>query len=257
MSNIIAAKNLNFSYGENQVIHNLNLNIKEGKITTLIGANGCGKSTLFGLLTKNLKPDSGEIFLEDKNIREMKLKEFAKNVAIVHQYNTAPMDVTVEQLVAYGRTPYHSICRRDNIEQDEERIRRAMEITNIYDIRNRNVAELSGGQKQRVWIAMSLAQDTRILFLDEPTTYLDIRYQLEILKIIRRLNREFQMTIIMVLHDLNQSLFYSDELVAMSDGKILASGNPKQVLTRQMLRDIYHVDLKITEVEQTPFVIPI
>ena len=210
MDNVFDINGLTFSYGTNEVIKGLDLSIKQGKVTTLIGANGCGKSTLFNLITKNLRPNSGEIRLEGKDISQVKLKDFARQVAIVHQYNTAPADISVEKLVAFGRTPYHGLGSPSNSEEDEEKIKRALEITNTEKLKDKAVAQLSGGQKQRVWIAMALAQDTKILFLDEPTTYLDIRYQLQILKLVRKLNEEYGMTVIMVLHDINQSLYYSD-----------------------------------------------
>lgn len=254
---IFTVENLSFAYGKNEVIKNLSVSLHEGKITTLIGANGCGKSTLFNLLTKNLKPATGRVMLRDENIAEKKLKDFAKEVAIVHQYNSAPADITVERLVSYGRTPYLSMGISKNPKEDEEKIQWAMEITHTLKYKDKPVSELSGGQKQRVWIAMALAQDTKVLFLDEPTTYLDIRYQLQILKLIRKLNREYGITIIMVLHDINQSLYYSDEIVAMKDGKMIAQGIPKEILTEKLVRNVYGVDLRITELDGKPFVIPV
>ncbi len=255
--NIFTVRELFFAYGKHEVLKGLNLELHEGMITTLIGANGCGKSTLFNLMTKNLKPDAGYIALRGKNIADTRLKDFARKVAIVHQYNTAPTDLTVEKLVSYGRTPYHTMGLSYDAGEDEEKVRRAMEITDTLKYRNKLVAELSGGQKQRVWIAMALAQDTKMLFLDEPTTYLDIRYQLQILKLIRQLNREFGMTIVMVLHDINQSLYYSDEIVAMQNGKIIVQGLPEEIITSELVKTVYDVDLKIHSVNGKPFVIPV
>ena len=256
-NNVFTVKNLSFAYGRQQVLKNLDLELHEGKITTLIGANGCGKSTLFNLMTKNLKPDEGEILLREEKIASMKLKDFAWEVSIVHQYNTAPVDLSVEKLVGYGRTPYHTMGLSPDPKEDEEKIRRALEITHTYKHKDKPVSELSGGQKQRVWIAMALAQDTRVLFLDEPTTYLDIRYQLQILKLIRQLNREYGITIVMVLHDINQSLYYSDEIVAMKDGKMIAHGLPEEILTGELVREVYDVELDIRSVDGKPFVIPV
>ena len=173
--NVFTVKGLSFAYGKQQVLNGLDLQIHEGAITTLIGANGCGKTTLFNLMTKNLRPDKGEVFLNDKNIADLRLKDYAKRVAIVHQYNTAPADITVERLISYGRTPYHTMGLSPDVKEDEEKVKWAMEITNTLKYKDKAVSELSGGQKQRVWIAMALAQDTKVLFLDEPTTYLDIR----------------------------------------------------------------------------------
>lgn len=257
MDNVFDIKGLTFSYGTNEVIKGLDLSIKQGKVTTLIGANGCGKSTLFNLITKNLRPNSGEIRLEGKDISQVKLKDFARQVAIVHQYNTAPADISVEKLVAFGRTPYHGFGSLSNSEEDEEKIMRALEITNTEKLKDKAVAQLSGGQKQRVWIAMALAQDTKILFLDEPTTYLDIRYQLQILKLVRKLNEEYGMTVIMVLHDINQSLYYSDEIVAMKDGRITAQGKPEEIITSELIKNVYDVELGISAVNGRPFVLPV
>ena len=256
-SNIFTVKDLSFAYGKQVVLQNLDLELHEGKITTLIGANGCGKSTLFNLMTKNLKPDEGEIFLREESITNLRLKDFAKEVSIVHQYNTAPVDLSVEKLVGYGRTPYHTMGLSPDPKEDEEKIRWALEITHAYKHKDKPVSELSGGQKQRVWIAMALAQDTRVLFLDEPTTYLDIRYQLQILKLIRQLNREFGITIIMVLHDINQSLYYSDEIVAMKNGRMIAHGLPEEILTGELVQEVYDVNLDIRTVDGKPFVIPV
>lgn len=257
MDNVFDIKNLTFSYGTNEVIRGLDLSIKQGKVTTLIGANGCGKSTLFNLITKNLRPQSGGILLEGRDISQVKLRDFAKQVAIVHQYNTAPADISVEKLVAFGRTPYHGFGSLSNSEKDEEKINRALKITNTEKIKYKAVAQLSGGQKQRVWIAMALAQDTKILFLDEPTTYLDIRYQLQILKLVRKLNEEYGMTVIMVLHDINQSLYYSDEIVAMKDGRITAQGKPEEIITSELIKSVYDVELGISAVNGKPFVLPV
>lgn len=255
VSDIFTVKNLSFAYGKHQVLQGLDVSLREGKITTLIGANGCGKSTLFNLMTKNLKPDQGEIQFQGQDIAHLRLKDFAKEVAIVHQYNTAPPDLTVEKLVGYGRTPYHTLGLSGDPQQDEEKIRWALEITHTVKHKDKPVAELSGGQKQRVWIAMALAQDTKVLFLDEPTTYLDVRYQLQILKLIQKLNREYGITIVMVLHDINQSLYYSDEIVAMKGGKIIAQGVPECILTGELVKEVYDVDLTIQSVDGKPFVI--
>lgn len=256
-TNTYSVKDLRFAYGKHEVLKGLSFELHEGKITTLIGANGCGKSTLFNLMTKNLTPASGTIELRGKNIRDIRLKDFARQAAIVHQYNTAPSDLTAERLVEYGRTPYHSCCRPANGKEDDEKVRRAMEITHTLKYKDKPVSELSGGQKQRVWIAMALAQDTKILFLDEPTTYLDVRYQLQILRLVQSLNREYGITIVMVLHDINQSLYYSDEIIAMKDGKVIAQGTPEQTITTELVKEVYDVDLEIRSVDGKPFVIPV
>lgn len=255
--NVFQIRGLSFAYGKHTVLKGLDLDLHAGRITTLIGANGCGKSTLFHLMTKNLRPDAGRILLRDQDISACRLRDFARQVAIVHQYNTAPADLSVEKLVAYGRTPYQTMGLSPDPEADAEKIRWALEITHTDKYRDKPVAELSGGQKQRVWIAMALAQGTQVLFLDEPTTYLDIRYQLQILHLIRQLNREYGMTIVMVLHDINQSLHYSDEIVAMRDGQVCAHGLPEEIVTPQLIRRVYDVDLAIRPVDGKPFVIPV
>lgn len=219
-------RNLSFSYGKQKVLKDVSLKIEEGKITTILGANGCGKSTLFSLMTKNKYSRKGNIFLNGKNVLKLSLKEFARKVAIVQQYNTSSDDITVERLVEW-----------------------AMEVTNLTEYRDRAVQKLSGGQRQRVWIAMALAQNTRILFLDEPTTYLDIRYQIETLELIRKLNREYQITIVMVLHDINQAIYFSDRLVGLKDGQVVVEGAPQEVITPDSIEDLYGIRLRVAEVE--------
>ena len=255
--NVFQILGLSFAYGKHAVLKGLDLDLHAGRITTLIGANGCGKSTLFHLMTKNLRPDTGRILLHGQDISACRLRDFARQVAIAHQYNTAPADLSVEKLVAYGRTPYQTMGLSPDPEADAEKILWALEITHTDKYRDKPAAELSGGQKQRVWIAMALAQGTQILFLDEPTTYLDIRYQLQILHLIRQLNQEFGMTIVMALHDINQSLHYSDEIVAMSDGQVCAHGLPEEIMTPELIRRVYDVDLSIRPVDGKPFVIPV
>ena len=174
-------KNVEFSYGNYKVLNDISFKVQEGKITTIIGANGCGKSTLFNVITKNLKPQKGNVLLNGEDIKHISLKNFARQVAIVHQYNTAPNDITVEKLVSYGRIAHIDKGRR-NYADDEKYINFAMEVTGVSEFAKKQISNLSGGQRQRVWIAMALAQNTKILLLDEPTTYLDVRYQIEILR---------------------------------------------------------------------------
>lgn len=251
-------KNLSFSYPEKPVLNNLSLGISQGKITTLMGANGCGKSTLFQLLTKNLKPKQGEIFLEQTPLESMSLRAFSRKVAIVHQNNTAPGDLTVEQLVSYGRIPYAKMGRSVDQEKDERMVERAMKITGILGLRGKAIQALSGGQRQRAWIAMALAQGTKILLLDEPTTYLDVRYQLQILRLVKQLNEKLGITVLMVLHDINQALAYSDEIVALSpEGRLVAQGDPQQVITPETLRAMYGIDLQTMMVEGKKMVLTV
>lgn len=249
-------RNLSFSYGKNWVLKDTSFQIEEGKITTIMGANGCGKSTLFNLMTRNLYPGKGNIFLRGKNIQNLALKEFARKVSIVHQYNSSADDITAERLVSFGRTP-HMKLMQGRSEADERQIRWAMEVTNTEKYRDREISRLSGGQRQRVWIAMALAQNTKILFLDEPTTYLDIRYQIEILKLVQKLNREYGITIIMVLHDMNQAIHYSDRIIGLKDGHVAAEGAPDEMITPESIRELYGITLGVTEVEGEKFVLTV
>ena len=246
--NLMEVKHVSFSYGKNTILSDLSFAVKEGNITTVMGANGCGKSTLFSLMTKNQTPGKGKILLEGKNIANLRFIDFAKRVSIVHQYNSAADDITVERLVSYGRTPYQKMLGT-RTKEAEELVERAMEVTGILPYRDREIAALSGGQRQRVWIAMALAQNTKILFLDEPTTYLDIRYQLEILELVKKLNREYGITILMVLHEINQAITYSDEVIGLKDGSIVMQGKPQEVITAESMKELYGVSLKVVEVE--------
>ena len=249
-------RNLSFSYGKNKVLRDVSFKIEGGNITTIMGANGCGKSTLFSLMTKNLYPRKGNIFLSGKNIQNLSLKEFARKVSIVHQYNTSSDDITVERLVSFGRTP-HMKMMQARTQEDEELIQWAMEVTNVEKYKSREVSQLSGGQRQRVWIAMALAQNTKILFLDEPTTYLDIRYQIEILELIQKLNEEYGITIIMVLHDINQAIHFSQEVIGLKDGMVSFQGNPQEVINREGICDLYGIDLDVREIEGKKFVLTV
>lgn len=249
-------KNLSFSYGKNKILKDVTFQIQDGQITTIMGANGSGKSTLFSLMTKNLYPRKGKIFLHGKNIQNLVLKDFARKVSIVHQYNASSDDITVERLVSFGRTP-HMKMMQGRSDEDERLIQWAMEVTSIEKYRNREASRLSGGQRQRVWIAMALAQNTKILFLDEPTTYLDIRYQIEILELVKKLNQEFGITIIMVLHDINQAIYFSDKVIGLKDGLVAVQGNPQDVINRESIKQLYGIELDVTQVEGKTFVLTV
>lgn len=250
--------NLFFAYDKDDIIKGISFEIKDNKITTLMGANGCGKSTLFQLLTKNLKPREGSVFLDQRDIKDIRLKEFAQNVAIVHQYNTAPPDLPVHSLIAYGRIPFFKhFAKAQDKDKDKEIVDWALEVTDMSELKNRRMGQLSGGQRQRAWIAMALAQQPKILLLDEPTTYLDVKFQIEILRLIKSLNKEYSMTIVMVLHDINQAIYYSDEIIGMKKGNILFQGNPDDVITEESIQDMYGIHLKVSNVENQKFVLTV
>jgi len=250
--------NLFFAYDKDDIIKGISFEIKDNKITTLMGANGCGKSTLFQLLTKNLKPREGSVFLDQRDIKDIRLKEFAQNVAIVHQYNTAPPDLPVHSLIAYGRIPFFKhFAKAEDKDKDKEIVDWALEVTDMSELKNRRMGQLSGGQRQRAWIAMALAQQPKILLLDEPTTYLDVKFQIEILRLIKSLNKDYSMTIVMVLHDINQAIYYSDEIIGMKKGNILFQGNPSEVITEESIQDMYGIHLKVSNVDNQKFVLTV
>ena len=256
MKPAMEVRDLSFSYGKNKILKNVSLKIEEGKITTILGANGCGKSTLFSLMTKNLYSPKGRIFLRGKNLQNLNIKEFARQVAIVQQYNSAAGDMTVEELVSFGRTPYKKMLSGTS-KEDESIIENAMEVTGISLYKDREISRLSGGQRQRVWIAMALAQDTKILFLDEPTTYLDVRYQIEILELIKKLNKEYGITIVMVLHDINQAIYFSDNIIGLKNGNLLFCGEPYNVIDKESIKELYDVDLDVVMVNGSKFVLTV
>ena len=247
---------LYFAYDKEDIIKGVCFEIKRGKITTLMGANGCGKSTLFQLMTKNLKPRLGNVTLDEKDINTTKLKEFARNVAIVHQYNKAPSDLLIENLISYGRLPFLNHLQQPR-EEDKNIVQWALEVVNLKELRKRPMGQLSGGQRQRAWIGMSLAQKPKILFLDEPTTYLDVKYQIEILRLIKHLNEKYDMTIVMVLHDINQAIHYSDEIIGMKNGNILFQGNPNEVITEESIQEMYGIHLDVEHFKEPKYVLAV
>lgn len=247
-------RHLNFSYGKKTILNDLSLSFEKGKITTLLGANGSGKTTLFKLCTRNLRPKRGLIMLDDENIFHLQRRDFAKKVAIVHQQNRVTGTITVRELVSYGRTPHIKMMQQAT-KEDDEAIDWSLEVTNLKEIADEQVVSLSGGQRQRVWIAMALAQKSEMIFLDEPTTYLDVRYQVELLELIRSLNRDFGLSIVMVLHDINQALQYSDHLVGLKNGKLLFYGKPEEVITQENISSLYQIPLRTTMFEGKPYVV--
>ena len=248
MENIIEIKNLSFKYNTTKAIFSdLNLTIKKGEITTLLGKNGCGKSTLIKLLSKNITNYTGNIFLKNKELKSYSLKELAAKLSIVYQNNITPQEITVFDMVSFARLPYQNIFFYKQTKEDIEKINFALKETDLIDYKNTIVSELSGGQLQRVYIAMCLAQDTEIIILDEPTAFLDIKYQKSIMELVKRLNQELHLTIIMVLHDINQAITYSDNIVALLDGEIIKNDKAHTLLDEELLNKIYDTAIKIED----------
>ncbi len=251
------AKQLTLAYDSATIVRNLNLEIPAGKTTVLVGANGCGKSTLLRGLAKLLKPKSGIVYLDGKNIFQLKAKTVAKKLGMLPQSPTAPEGLTVRDLVAMGRYPYQSWMQQWSTE-DEKKVAEALEITTMTDLADRSLDSLSGGQRQQAWIAMVLAQDTDILLLDEPTTFLDLSHQVELLDLLDELQEINGKTIVMILHDLNLSCRYADYLIAIQQGKVYATGTPEQVMTEEMVRDVFNLECRIVNdpLANTPMCIP-
>ncbi len=242
--NGLKTQELSLSYDRELIIKQLSLSIATGQITTLVGPNGCGKSTLLRGLARLLRPQTGEVLLDSKAIHTMPTKQLAKQLGILPQGPSAPEGLTVYELVAQGRYPHQGFFQQWSVE-DEAATREAIAITNMAAFADRPLDTLSGGQRQRAWIAMTLAQNTPILLLDEPTTFLDIGYQLEVMELIERLNKERKMTILLVLHDLNQAARFSQRLIVLNQGVVVADGAPRDVLTNELLADVFKVRANI------------
>ncbi|GAE32240.1 ABC transporter ATP-binding protein [Halalkalibacter hemicellulosilyticus] len=251
-------RNVDYSYQQNiKTLSNISMTVAKGQITTIIGPNGSGKSTLLQLMSRHLTPEKGEVLLDGKKISLFSTKEFAREIAVVHQQNDAPTDMTVERLIEYGRLPYKKLLQMKQ-KEDDDIIAWALTCTNLEEKKDVMLHQLSGGERQRVWIAMSLAQKTNYLFLDEPTTYLDLFHQYEILEFITQLNQLNNMTIVMVLHDLNQAIKYSDQLIIMKDGAIVTQGKPAEVMNEQIIKEIYGVEVVMKSDKDTGlYIVPI
>ena len=237
---MIKAKNLKVGYEQKIIIEDLSIDIEKGQVVSILGPNGSGKSTLLHMMSTYLKPKSGKIYLGDKDLGKLKQKEIAKYISCVYQENEAPDDITVRDLVSFGRNIYSNVKKEDK-EENKRMIDFALKATGIEEIQDKKVVNLSGGQKQRAFIAMSLAQNTEVLLLDEPTTYLDIYHQIEILEVVKSLNEKYNITIVMVLHDLNQAINYSHNIVIMKNGNLIKQGKATEVLNEQTIKDVYNV----------------
>ncbi|MFT4143368.1 MAG: ABC transporter ATP-binding protein [Mobilitalea sp.] len=248
--NSITTEKLEVAYEQKQVVYDLDMQIPQGSITAIIGPNGCGKSTVLKAVGRILKPIGGRVYLSGEDIRSMTTKEVARKMSILPQSPQAPEGLTVEELVAYGRFP-HLPGFGKLTANDKEIIQWALEVTKLEEYVTTAVDNLSGGQKQRVWIAMALAQQTDLILLDEPTTYLDMAYQLEVLELLYRLNREQKCTIIMVLHDLNLAARFADYMIAIRAGRIICHGKPEEVMVPEVLKETFHINAEIVREPRT------
>lgn len=242
----ISTKNLNISYGNLDIVKDLNLDIPKGKITTIIGSNGCGKSTILKTIARIIQAKSGDIFVNNINIKEQSPKDLAKVMAVLPQSPQAPSGLTVEELIAYGRFPHQKGFGKMR-KEDEDIVTWALKSTGIEEFRDRPIEALSGGQRQRAWIAMALAQQTEILILDEPTTYLDLAHQLEILKLLEELNKKQGTTIVMVIHELNNAARFADHMIGVKKGQVVCQGTAHEVMTKENLKELFNIDAEIVE----------
>ncbi|NOJ70221.1 ABC transporter ATP-binding protein [Paenibacillus alvei] len=245
---MLQVSSLNIRYGEKKIIRDFTLDVNEGEVLTIIGPNGSGKSTVLKAITRLIPCESGRICIADQELQQFNSKQLSRIMCMLCQSNMSPADMTVEELVGYGRMPHKKWYERINVE-DKEIIHWAMELTGMTLFRERRLVTLSGGEAQRAWLAMALAQRPKVLLLDEPTTYLDIAHQLEVLELVRTLNRELKLTVIMVLHDLNHASTYSDRVCVIKEGGIRMCGTPRTVFTSELIRSVYGVD---TDIQDSP-----
>lgn len=258
LAHSLAALSLRLAYGERVIVHGVDLAIPPAALTVIVGANACGKSTLLRGLARLLAPASGAVLLDGKSIHSMPTRAVATRLGVLPQTPVAPDGITVADLVGRGRYPHQGWFRHWNA-GDDAAVAHALEATDTLDLADRTVDELSGGQRQRVWIAMALAQQTDLLLLDEPTTFLDIAHQVEVLDLLTDLVRGAGRTVVAVLHDLNLACRYADHIVAMKAGRIVAEGRPGEVITSEVVREVFGIEGRIVPdpVSQTPMVVPV
>ena len=253
----LSAEALTLAYGDRTIVEGLDLHVPPGRITAIVGANGCGKSTLLRALARLIPARAGRVVLDGQALHARPTKEIARTLGLLPQAPIAPEGIVVADLVGRGRHPHQKLLARLSA-HDDEIVARALAATGTAEFADRSVDELSGGQRQRVWIAMALAQETDILLLDEPTTFLDLAHQVEVLDLVTDLNRDRGTTVVMVLHDMNLAARYADHLFAMRGGRIVASGPPSEVMTSELIRDVFDLDALVVPdpVSGTPIVLP-
>ncbi len=256
-SHDLRAQHLTLGYADTDVVKDLDVQIPDGRITVIVGANACGKSTLLRGLARLLGPRAGEVLLDGTSVQDMKSIDVARIMGLLPQSPVAPDGISVGDLVGRGRYPHQGWFRRWS-EEDDRAVAAALEATGTTDLEDRTIAELSGGQRQRVWIAMALAQDTDLLLLDEPTTFLDINHQVELLDLLTDLNRASGTTIVMVLHDLNLACRYADHIIAMKKGSIVVEGAPREVVTAEVVTEVFGLACEVVPdpVSGTPMIVP-
>lgn len=255
MTKKLLTENIFYKQSPTFSLEDISLQFPEQKVTSIIGPNGSGKSTFLKLLTNLIKPDQGTVMINDESVAEIKSKILAQKLTMLSQVQNNQLDLTVRELISHGRLPHRKWYERLTTE-DYQKIDWAISITNLEHLDNKQIQLLSGGERQRAWIAMAIVQSPDILLLDEPTTYLDISHQLEVMEIVHYLNRKLKMTIIMVLHDINQAAKYSDYLVVMKDGRLVESGTPEEVINEKLFQDVFSIYTNITKVNGIPTFTP-
>ncbi len=255
---VLQVHELSLGYQDHVVVQDLTLGLPEGRVTVIVGPNACGKSTLLRSMSRLLRPRNGQVLLEGEHVHRMPAKQLARRLGLLPQSPVTPEGITVGDLVGRGRHPHQRMFARWSRE-DDRAVAQALEATEVTALADRPVDELSGGQRQRAWIAMALAQETGVLLLDEPTTYLDVRHQVEVLDLLTDLNQRKGTTVVMVLHDLNLAARYADHLIALAGGRLVAAGSPQEVMTPAVIYEVFGIDSQVVTdpVAGTPLMVPI
>ena len=250
-------QNITITYGKRTILEDVSMDFEKGKITTIIGPNGCGKSSLLKTISRVVTPSAGRVIFEDRPLKEYAPKELAKRIAYLPQVHMSPKDIDIRTLVSYGRYPYKKFGK-GMTEEDRRAIDETLELTGLSHMGDRMLNNLSGGEKQRAWIAMTICQQPEILLLDEPITYLDVGYQVEVLELVKELGERLKITIVMVLHDMNFTARYSNRIYVLKDQKVFNYGNPEEIIERGNMKEVFHIDSQIITDEKNgcPFIIP-